>query len=171
MQFWVPRCERHRLSSTSSGEAIGVEQSPCEERLGKLGLFSLDQSWSWGDLTAAPSACGEVTEEAGMRSSQCCNKLLTNYSTDETAKHKIICLGILNKKEEWRIVWKCSGIQFPPEALYKSYLYLFLLLKTCLSKCIGIFLRFPVLFYLLYLPSSCPSYCQWFQILWICCNF
>lgn len=81
-----------------------MEQLLCEERLGKLGLFSLDQRWSWGDLTAAPSACGEVTEEAGMRSSQCCNKLLKNYSADETPKHKIICLGILNNEEERRII-------------------------------------------------------------------
>lgn len=56
-----------------------------------------------GALTAAPSACGGVTENAGMRSSQWCNRLLKNYSTDEESKHKIICLGIINnnnKKKE-----------------------------------------------------------------------
>lgn len=77
-----------------------LEQLPCEGRLGKLGLFGPEQRWPWGDLTGAPSACGEVTEKADRRSSQWCNKLLKNYSTDETSKPKIICLGILNNKEE-----------------------------------------------------------------------
>jgi len=50
----------------------GLEHMACKESLGELGLFSLEQRWLWGVLTAPHHLYKEVIEEMEPGSSQWC---------------------------------------------------------------------------------------------------
>lgn len=75
----------HDIHTTAAPAQEGIEKlecvqllslrwCSCEERLGELGLFSLEQSQLWGSGQQHPSAYREVVEETGVElaSSQQC---------------------------------------------------------------------------------------------------